>query len=429
MLPPLATTPRRHLLYHLWPVCGGNWRWNVEQLMQRVDLFNGRRICAIVSDERTEDRAAVRAVFDGHGFEFVEMANAPHGEAATFPRLLEMLEGESAGDVSFYAHAKGVKYEPAFPPAVQRWAEVQYAVNLDHWAAVREHLDRFAMTGLLRRLGRVANHRNVGDWHYSGTFFWFRHDAVFGARRREVPQFYGGVEAWPGTMFSQYETGCLLLDNQSELAYGETFWTNVGNAAFAHWKQSQRTVPVPFDLAQPPPFEGQGPRLEQQSDEFAWWVEHLLQRRLKRVLIIGAGFGGDEWHLARRFREAGMDIRITTLCAAPRPEWAEAMDDARARFGQVVQHEANRDALANTYDAVFIDGDHGWDACMRDVELALSLQPQLIGLHDIVDSDWHAQNRCAVSRVWASLQRGHTAQSRVSNPQWGGIGIISGSAA
>jgi hypothetical protein len=428
-LTPLAGTPGRHLLYHLWPVRGSTWRWNVEQLMQRVDLFNGRRICAIVSDECTEDPATVRAAFNGHGFEFIEMPNAPHGEAATFPRLLEMVESEAAGDVSYYAHAKGVKYEPAFPPAVKRWAEVQYAVTLDHWSAVRAHLDRFAMTGLLRRLGRVANHQNVGDWHYSGNFFWFRHDAVFGARLREVPQFYGGVEAWPGTMFSQCETGCLLLDNQHDLAYRESFWNQLGNPAFARWEQAQRTLPAPPDLAQPPPFEGHsGPRLEQRPDEFAWWLEHLLQRRAKRILIIGAGYGGDEWHVARRFREVGMDIHITTLCAAPRREWAEAIGDARSRFGQAVQHEANREALSGAYDAVFIDGDHGWHACMSDVQLALSLQPQLIGLHDIVDSDWHAQNRCAVSRVWASLRHRHFSESRLSNAQWAGIGIISRSA-
>lgn len=211
-LPPLVAAPRRHLMYHLWPVKGETWRWNVELLLQRIDLFNGRRLVAIVTDERTEDLATVQAAFAGHGIEFIVRPNAQGGESITFPLMLAELAREHRDDVAFYAHAKGVKYEPTWPPAVKRWAEVQMAVTLDHWPSVRAQLDQHAMTGLLRRPGRFANHQHVGDWHYSGTCFWFRHDAVFQRAWQDVPTFYGGVEAWPGMLFSQQETSCLLLD-------------------------------------------------------------------------------------------------------------------------------------------------------------------------------------------------------------------------
>ena len=422
----LPGTPRRHLLYHLWPVRGGTWRWNVEQLLQRVELFNGRRIVGVVHDARTEDPALVRLAFDGHGFEFVELPNAAHGEAATFPHLLESLAGEGPHDVSFYAHAKGVKYEPVFPPAVKRWAEVQYAVTLDHWPAVREQLDRFAMTGILRRLGRFANHQHVGDWHYSGTFFWFRHDAVFGPRRAAVPQFYGGVEAWPGVLFSRHETGCLLLDNQRELPYHERFWAQRGNPAYAQWKTTLRALPAPSDLLQPPPFDGHAaPRLEQRPEEFEWWLQRLLAERVQRLLVFGAGHGGEEWHVARRFCEAGLDIQITTRAASPRPAWQAAAADAQARFGQTVRAvDDARAALPQGVDAAFIDGDHGWRACRADLAVAESLGARLVGLHDIVDSDWHAQARCAVSRVWQALQREHAHDAMASSRDWAGIGIV-----
>ena len=429
VLPPLCPSPRRHLLYHLWPVRGSTWRWNLEQLLQRLELFNGRRLMAIVSDDSSEDAATVQALLAGHGFEFVLMANSPGGEATSFPRMLQMLAGESLHDVCFYGHAKGVKYEPAFPPAVRRWAEVLYAVTLDHWPSVRAQLDRFAMTGPLRRLGSFANHRHVGDWHYSGTFFWFRHDAVFGPHRRapahEVPQFYGGVEAWPGVLFKRQQAGCLMLDNLRELPYHERFWAQRGNPAFTQWQQALRPLPVPPDLAHPAPFEGHvGVRLEQQPDEWAWWLGLLLQQRTRSLVMLGGGHGGEEWHLARRFREAGLDLAITTLCALPRPELLRAVQDASARFGQALRVVAETAKLPAACDAVFIDGDHGFRGCSADVALGLSLQPRLLALHDIVDSDWHAQSRCAVSRVWAGLQRTWRCEARCVGTAWGGIGVV-----
>ena len=421
--------PRRHLLYHLWPVRGSTWRWNLSQLLQRVDLFNGRRLMAIAIDERTDSAATVQAMLAGHGFEYITVPNTPQGESDTFPRLLAMVAGESPDDACFYAHAKGVKYEPVFPPAVRRWAEVLYAATLDHWPTVREQLGRFAMTGALRRLGRFANHRNAGDWHYSGTFFWFRHGAVFGAHPRdavrEVPPFYGGVEAWPGVMFGRHETGCLLLDHLRELPYHERFWAQRGNPAFTQWRQSLRPLPVPPGLARPPAFEGHGEfRLEQQPQEWAWWLGLLLQHEVRSLVMIGGGHGGEEWHLARCFRQAGLELAITTWCAQPRPELLRAVADARGRFGQALQVVADAAALPPRCDAVFIDGEHGFCACSADVARALALQPRLLALHDIVDSDWHAQSGCAVSRVWAGLQAAYRTESCCVGTEWGGIGVL-----
>ena len=38
-----------------------------------------------------------------------------------------------------------------------------------------------------------------GTWHFAGTFFWFRHDVIFGNELwREVPGDHYGVEAWLG---------------------------------------------------------------------------------------------------------------------------------------------------------------------------------------------------------------------------------------
>lgn len=418
---PFDAPPLRNLLYHLWPVRGSTWRWNLEQLLQRVDLFNGKRIIGIVSDERSEPPEAVQAMLEGHGFDCVLEANDGRGEGVTFAAMLRQVASFERNELSYYAHAKGVKYEPAFPPAVRRWAEVQYAVTLDDWAAVRDQLQRYAMTGIFRKHGRFRNHHELGDWHYSGTFFWMRHAHVFRRHWQEVPQFYGGVEAWPGTLFASGETGCLLLDQLRELPYQERFWTQRGDPAFRRWQSQLRPLAAPADLQTPLPFEGYTrPRLEQKPDEFAWWLDALLREPVRGVLFIGAGWGGEEWHLARRFHAAGRELAITTLAPAARREWHEAAADARVRFGiePLLVSEAPGAA-----DAVFIDGEHGYRACRRDVELARGLRPRLLALHDIVDSDWHAHNRCCVSRVWAELRQGEQAEERAGT-DWGGIGLL-----
>ena len=50
---PFTSMPRRNLIYHVWPVRGAWWQWNLDQLKGRVDMFNGRRILGIVHDDRS----------------------------------------------------------------------------------------------------------------------------------------------------------------------------------------------------------------------------------------------------------------------------------------------------------------------------------------------------------------------------------------
>lgn len=419
---PFDAPPRRNLLYHVWPVRGSTWRWNVEQLVRRIDLFNGQRVVGIVTDVRSEPAEAVQDALQGHGCEFVTLPNDARGEALTFAAMLQRVASTERNELSFYAHAKGVKYEPSFPPAVRRWAEVQYAVTLDDWMSVKDQLQRSAMTGIFRKHGRFRNHHELGEWHYSGTFFWMRHAHVFRRRWQDVPQFYGGVEAWPGTLFHRDETGCLLLDQLRELPYQERFWTQRGNPAFRQWQDRLRPMAAPRDLAAPPPFEGHaGPRLEQKPQEFAWWLGELLAANVRSILFVGAGWGGEEWHVARRFAEARRPLVIRTLAKAARREWHQAAADARDRFAADI---ALVDDPPPQADAVFIDGEHGYRACRADVELARRLRPRLLALHDIADSDWHAHNRCCVSRVWAELEATEAVTETRAGDTWGGIGLV-----
>jgi Glycosyl transferases group 1 len=426
-----SALPKRNLIYHIWPVKGSLWSWNIEQLLQRIDIFNGRRIISIFHDERSEDAETVTRLLAGHGCEFVIARNDLRGESAVFGRLLDTLRTTENNEVTFYAHAKGVKYGSNVSWPVKKWAETLYRVNLDDWLSVKAQLNQYAMTGAFKMLGRFTAHRNIGDWHYSGTFFWFRNADVFARDYRNVPDFYGGVEAWPGVMFSARETGCLFLDSVHQLGYHERFWRDLGEPALGQWESRRQEISAPPDLEKPVGYDGyERPRLEQLPGEFDWWIQTIINEGVRSLLTIGAGEGGVEWHVARKFHEMGIDIAIDVVDISDRVELVQTLEYARNRFNQKIEFvkgdsslKSTRERLQRRYDAVFIDSDHSFQGVSSDFELALAVNPRVIGLHDIVDLDWHAHARCCVSRIWGQLVKDYRTDERRS-AEWGGIGIV-----
>ena len=431
---PFTAMPKRNLLYHIWPVAGTIWKWNLEELLKRVDLFNGRRIMSIVHDERSVTPEEVQQAVAGHGFEFVVARNDERGEAINFAEMLRRVASRDANEISFYGHAKGVKYDPNIPAPILRWSEVQYQVVLDDWLNIREQLQRYAMTGPFKRYGRFNPHHNLADWHYSGTYFWMRHSHLFARDYQNIPQFYGGVETWPGTVFRKEETGCVFIDDlgpsRSHHPYYPEFWTTA-EPALKRWQASVKPCQAPRDLVTPRPYNDNTKHLmEQKPEEFAWLLELLLRERVERLLVVGSKGSALEWHLARQFFANQRSLEITTIKSENDPEVVEVFRAAEEHFGTRIKLiKANgslasaRADLEDQYEAVLLDGDHGYKGCRADFDLALTLKPRLIALHDIVDSDWHAYARCCVSRVWNELKDQYQTLEKASD-EWAGIGVV-----
>jgi hypothetical protein len=428
-----TATPRRNLLYHVWPVNGTMWKWNVDELLKRIDLFNGRRVMSIVHDERSVTPDEVKRVVAGHGFEFVVARNDERGEAINFAEMLHRVASQDANEISFYGHAKGVKYDPDIPLPIRRWAEVQYQVVLDDWLTIREQLQRYAMTGPFKRYGRFDPHHNLADWHYSGTYFWMRHSHLFARDHQNIPQFYGGVETWPGTVFRKEETGCVFIDelgpSRSHHPYYPEFW-RTAEPALKRWQASVRSFPAPRDLVTPRPFKDNTKHLmEQKPEEFEWLLDLLLKENVDRLLVVGSKGSAFEWHLARQFFANQRQIEITTIKRESDQGVVEVFRNAEEHFGQQItlivagSLASARAQLASQYTAVFLDGDHGYKGCRADFDAALTLKPRLIALHDIVDSDWHAYARCCVSRVWNELKGQYRTVEKASD-EWAGIGVV-----
>jgi len=426
---PFTAMPKRNLIYHIWPVKGSVWQWNLDQLLQRIDIFNGRRIIAIVHDKKSESPETIKNYLNGHGCDFIVEKNESNGECVTFPRMLEEVCSRDCNEVTFYAHAKGVKYEPEVPQSVRRWSEVQYRTCLDDWNSVSHDLQRFAVTGPFKRLGRYKTHHNVGDWHYCGTYFWIRHAQVFARDCLNVHDFYGGVEAWPGFYFRDSESGCLFLNTGREAPYLERFWQAKGMPALKRWESNVQSENIPPDLLHTAHFDGhEWPRTEQKPKELEWWVQSLLDANIQSLLVIGSGHGGVEWHVARRFRQAKQDIDVTSVELNVNEELKKTLHDASVCFQQELNLiEGNSSSmngqLKSTYDAVFIDGDHSYRGVQSDWNLAKLLKPRVIGFHDIVDSNWHIQSRCCVSRLWSEIKTQYKTEE-IQSDDWGGIGVV-----
>lgn len=202
-----------HLIYHIWPRIGSNWLWNVEQLLKRIEQFDGVRSIGIAISPDSESAEAVKSAFSGHRIDnwVIEPNDAQRGEGVTFFTMLATLP--RTGN-TFYAHAKGVSKTPV-SPQVTRWAEMMYQSLLDNPSFIRKKLEIFPSVGNFKQhFDKRTCDFGPCDWQFSGTFFWFRNSDALSrlAAFRQIPS-YWGVEYWPGQVFKSDEALCLFGEN------------------------------------------------------------------------------------------------------------------------------------------------------------------------------------------------------------------------
>jgi hypothetical protein len=202
--------PPRNLIYHIWPRRGnGVWKWNVDQLLQRIEQFDGVRSIGVAVSDDADSLDQVQEAFRNTRIDnWIVVPNNPQlGEVATFGKLLETLPRNNES-VTFYGHAKGVKYDDG--TQIQAWTRMLYEVCLDDPTYVQASLDQFPISGPFIRTtpweGGAKNH-----WFFSGAFFWFRNREVFSKPDWSlIRPDYWGSELWPGNLFTRVEAGELF---------------------------------------------------------------------------------------------------------------------------------------------------------------------------------------------------------------------------
>ncbi len=232
---------KRNLLYHIYPRAGnGIWQWNVAELRQRLNQFDGQRVVAIMTAPDADPPATVQAEFGGHDrISWLILPNNPHlREVASFLPLFARVAEPDDG-ITFYGHAKGVTQ--AGNEAVRIWSQALYSVCLDVPTAIDEHLSRFVMTGAIRKTERFLS----SAWHYHGSFFWFRNDFVFSSDWMRIDSNSHGIEAWPGSLTPKEHAGCLLLEDAGS-GYDLAYCRNMIIPQLQQWRRSKGLNPSPI---------------------------------------------------------------------------------------------------------------------------------------------------------------------------------------
>ncbi len=224
---------KRNLLFYLYPI-PDRWRWHADNLASRASLFNGRRVVALCTGEGLEDENVVRAALPE--FEIVPVRSDPAlREVAAFDTLFTRIR-PAPDEVTLWAHAKGVTHPPHSP--CWRWAEMLYQTCMDGWNAVEESLRQFPITGSFKKVGRGFV-ESTSDWHYSGSWFWFRNQELFERPNwRKVERFWSGIETYPSVVFSKDEAGVVFHEGTvpSLNMYSWDYISAVVEPALGHWK-------------------------------------------------------------------------------------------------------------------------------------------------------------------------------------------------
>lgn len=237
---PAWTSETRHLTYHVWATKKHDgWKWNLEQLSRRWDLFNGTKILGIAlsRDAYSDDDVAGFAQSLGMKFDHVVAVanNSTLREVVTWIPMLRLLDPARAphSEVVFSAHAKGVRHND-LSKTLETWTRIMYEACLDNWPKVESQLQQFLATGCFKRYNNFTTPGN-DCWHYSGTFFWWRLRELGQRNWDVVDQRFFGTESWLGLHAKNEESGCLFLDEVGDL-YNAGY---VRDTVIPMWERSQ----------------------------------------------------------------------------------------------------------------------------------------------------------------------------------------------
>lgn len=233
--------PRRNLLFHMHPVAGSNWRWHAEQLRKRLPLFDGKVVVAVTTGPTLDSPEEVSGELgDRSGVEIIPVPNAPKlREVATFLPLFERLTADP-NEVTLYGQSKGVTYRNN--PTVRRWAGVLWEVCCDHWPHALDLLRKHPVVGPFLYPGRAWPEHSMSEWHFSGSWFWFRNADLLGRPGwRRIDRFSHGIEPYPSLHFTLDRAGELFhrvgvagLD-----LYSPDHWRAVIEPALLRWRQAR----------------------------------------------------------------------------------------------------------------------------------------------------------------------------------------------
>lgn len=200
---------KRNLIYHVTPIA--NYKWNLELLTQRWGVFTGRKVIAVATAPGFDKPSYVKRYLPRDA-EVIEVQNHSElRESASLIPLLTCVESLEPDEITFYAHTKGVTR--GHNKAIILWTELMHKHLLDRIEAAEYQLKHFPICGTFKRQGRFGCFPEKSEWHYSGTFWWFRNKDLFSMDWRNVPLTRYTAEAYLSLFFAPELAGCTFAND------------------------------------------------------------------------------------------------------------------------------------------------------------------------------------------------------------------------
>lgn len=242
---PFGVEPIRNLMMYIYPIAQHEvWRWNIEQIRQRMHVFNGKRVVAVMTDGASNTVEEVQAAFCDERIDaWVVGQNDPaRWEMQGLPRMMEYIYSCDPNEITFYCHAKGVQgpahvTDPLLheQPRI-KWATAMYSACLDDMPFVEKQLEAHTFAGAFKRRMIHGEPPYRSSWHFAGTFYWFRNARLFSLPNwHHFDHQWYGAETYPGQLVGWGQAAGLFCDHPPVL-YLKEAWDWQVNAMWEQWK-------------------------------------------------------------------------------------------------------------------------------------------------------------------------------------------------
>ena len=187
-------------IYYVCPILemSHEWKNNITVFQKYAGIFNGKKVVLVAQDEGLASLATVRDYFNDSSFQFIPMKNNTQlGEVIPFMAGLRFVKSTKPNEATFYAHAKGVspkyKTRSTMLQNIRIWRTAMYHFNLGNPYLIEEKLKTHSACGCFQS---TYGFDGVADWHFAGTFFWFKHEKIFNEDWEKIRLRRHGVEIY-----------------------------------------------------------------------------------------------------------------------------------------------------------------------------------------------------------------------------------------
>lgn len=229
---------KRNVIFHCYPRRRGQkWRRSVAHLVRHWNQFTGRRVVSVALDDTTDTAEAVQEAFWGCPAEFIALRNTGLQEVESFPRLLEAVEPDR-DSITLYAHSKGCTHH-CDTAASHLWCDAMAEACLQYPELIDCALSEAATCGAFRSFMPIGDPRHSVPWHFAGTWWWVRNDALFARNWRNMDAAFFGAESYPGRQFRTEESRCLFFDHaETASLYDREYWSRAITPALGYWREA-----------------------------------------------------------------------------------------------------------------------------------------------------------------------------------------------